>query len=97
MVRYVMLLNFTDKGIANIKDSTKRGEAFKAAAARSGATVEAQFWTLGTYDGVAIFSAPDELKAAALALELGQADFVRTTLLRAFDQAEFLKIVTQVS
>ena len=93
MVRYVLLLKFTDQGITNVKDSPSRAEAFKAAASRAGVNVESQFWTLGEYDGVAVFTAPDEGTAVALALGLGKLGNTRTCMLRAFDATEFRDIV----
>jgi uncharacterized protein with GYD domain len=89
MPRYAMLLKFTDKGITNAKDSPSRASAFRSAASKAGATVEAEYWLLGEYDGLAIFSAPDEATATALALNLGAQGYVRTCLCRAFDEAEF--------
>jgi uncharacterized protein with GYD domain len=91
-----MLLKFTDKGIATVKDSPSRAEAFRAAASKAGAVVESQFWTLGEYDGVLVFQAPDEPTAVGLALELGRHGNVRTCLLRAFDAAEFKGILSKM-
>lgn len=93
MPRYALLLKFTDKGIANIKDSPNRADAFRAAAKKVGATVEGQYWLLGKYDGLVVMSAPDEAAATALALSLGQLDNVHTMLSRAFDETEFKAIV----
>jgi uncharacterized protein with GYD domain len=39
MAMYVVLANFTDQGVRNVKDSTKRAEAFKELAKSSGATL----------------------------------------------------------
>ncbi len=93
MPRYVMLLNYTDEGIAKVKDSPKRADTFREWATKHGATVEVQLWTTGAYDGVIILSAPDEATAATLALATGQLGSVRSTTLRAFDKAEFQAIV----
>lgn len=35
MVTYVVLANFTDQGVRNVKDSPKRADAFKEMAKRS--------------------------------------------------------------
>lgn len=96
MVRFVMLLKFTDKGMATVKDSPSRAEAFRVAATKAGAVVESQFWTLGEYDGVLVFQAPDEPTAVGLALGLGQHGNVRTCLLRAFDAGEFKGILSKM-
>ena len=47
MATYIVLGQFTDQGIRNIKDTTKRAEAVKAAAKKLGVTVQAVYWTLG--------------------------------------------------
>lgn len=93
MIRYAVLLNFTEKGIAEVKDSISRADRFRAAAAKMGASIEQTFWTLGQYDGLMILSAPDEATAAALVLELGKSSSVRSTMLRAFDAEEFRSVV----
>jgi uncharacterized protein with GYD domain len=61
MAMYVVLANFTDQGVRNVKDSTKRAEAFKELAKSSGATVKDLYWTLGQYDIVATVDAPDDM------------------------------------
>lgn len=96
MVRFVILLKFTDKGIGTIKESPVRAESFRTAAAKVGAVIESQFWTLGEYDGVLVFQAPDEPTAVAVALELGRHGNVRTCLLRAFDAGEFKGILNKM-
>src|SRR5438874_1068664 len=93
MPRYVMLLKYTDKGVANVKDSPKRADAFRALVAKHGAKVETQLWTMGEYDGLVVLTTPDESEMAALALGLSKLDFVRSTTLRAFDEAEFQAVL----
>ena len=96
MPRFVMLLKYTDKGISNIADSPKRADAFRALAAKHGAKVETQLWTMGEYDGLVVLTVADESAMAALALGLGKLDFVRSTTLRAFDEDEFKGVLKQM-
>jgi uncharacterized protein with GYD domain len=96
MARFVMLLNYTDKGIAAVKDSPHRADEFRALVAKHGAKVEAQLWTMGAYDGVVVMTAPDDEAMTALALGVGRLDYVRSTTLRAFDEAEFQAILGRV-
>jgi uncharacterized protein with GYD domain len=88
-----MLLKYTDKGIAQVKDSPRRADTFREWAAKHGAKVEVQLWTMGEYDGLVILSAPDEAAVTTLALALGQLDFVRSNTLRACDEAEFQAVL----
>ncbi|MBX7075189.1 MAG: GYD domain-containing protein [Pirellulales bacterium] len=89
MVRYAVLLSFTEKGIAKVGQSPARAEAFAKAVAKAKGAVESQVWTLGKYDGLIVFTAPDDKTAVSLVLKLGAAGNVRTTMLRAFDGSEF--------
>lgn len=91
MTRYVTLLRFTDEGLKNLSKSTARAAAFKAAAAKAGIEVEAQYWTTGSYDGVLIFSAKEESNAIRCLAALAAAAKVRTEALRAFTAEEFNK------
>lgn len=88
MVTYIALSNFTDQGIRNVKDSTKRADAVKVAAKKFGATLTQIYWTLGKYDLVAIIEAPDDASATAFALAIGMAGNIRTQTLRAFSKEE---------
>lgn len=93
MVTYVVLGNFTDQGVRNVKDSPKRADAFKEMAKTFGVTVKEIVWTQGRYDVVTILEAPDEDAAMSLSLSLGALGNVRTETLRAFSAADMTKIV----
>jgi uncharacterized protein with GYD domain len=89
MARCVLLLKFTDKGIAEVKNSPARADAFRELAAKAGAKIEAQLWLHGEYDGLVIVSAPSEDIVSALALQLGSLGFVRTSICDALTEDEF--------
>ncbi|MGD9857927.1 MAG: GYD domain-containing protein [Planctomycetaceae bacterium] len=97
MVRYVLLLQFTEQGAASVKGSTQRAEEFRQGVAAAGGKVEFLSWTLGHVDGVVVFTAPDETTAVSLVLELRKHDMVQTTMLRAFGPSEFDAIVAKMS
>jgi uncharacterized protein with GYD domain len=97
MATYIMLANFTDQGIRNVKDTVKRAEAFKELAKGAGVTVRELSWTLGQYDIVAIADAPDDTAVTALGLTLGKSGNVRTQTLRAFSAEDMNKILSKVS
>jgi uncharacterized protein with GYD domain len=89
MVRYIALLKFTEQGSKSIQKSTARAATFRESASKAGATVEAQYWTTGSYDGALIFSAESESTALRCIAALAAAGNVRTQTLRAFDAKEF--------
>ena len=96
MAHYIVLSNFTQQGVQNVKDTTKRAEAFKEMAKAAGVTVRDIYWTLGQFDIVAIIEAPDEATVTALGLTLGKGGNLRTQTLRAFDKAEMDAILAKV-
>ncbi len=96
MARFVVLLSFTEQGVSDIKASTSRAEAFHQRVDQAGGAVESLTWTLGGIDGVLVFTAPDEATAVALVLGLRRQMTVKTTMLRAFDAAEFEKITNKL-
>ena len=96
MATYIMHATFTDQGILNVKDITKRAETFKQLAKSAGVSVRDIYWTLGHYDIVTIAEAPDDIVVTALALSLAKAGNVRTQTLRAFSQADMDTILSKV-
>ena len=96
MPRYVVLLKFTDTGIREVTDSPARAKRFAAMAKKAGIKIESVLWTLGAFDGVLQFRAPDEQTAVALVLSLHKQDNVHTQMLRAFDSDEFSEILAKL-
>ena len=97
MATYIILGNFTEQGIRNVKDTTKRAESLKEMAKKVGTTVKELYWTLGKYDVMAIIDAPDEASMTALGLSIGALGNVRTQTLRAFTAAEIGPIVRKMA
>lgn len=93
MPTYISLVNYTDQGIRNIKDSPKRLDTAKKLLKDLGGDLKAFYLTLGQYDIVTIAEAPSDDVIAKFALALGSAGNVRTTTLKAFPEAEYRKII----
>lgn len=96
MAHYVMLLKFTDQGIRNVKDTTKRAAAFSKMASKMGAKINNMLWTLGQYDLVAIIEAPNDETIAALAVTLGKLGNISIQTLRGFTSSEMDGILKKV-
>ena len=96
MATYLMLGNFTDQGIRNIKDTVKRAEAFREMAKKAGVTVKDVYWTLGQYDVALILDAPDDTSLTALGLSAGALGNVRSQTLRAFSADEIRGILSKM-
>jgi uncharacterized protein with GYD domain len=93
MATYITLARFTDQGLKNVKDTTKRAEAVREAAKKFGVTVKDIYWTLGEYDVVATFEAPDDAAVTAFGLMIGMQGNVHTETLRAFNRDEMNTIL----
>jgi uncharacterized protein with GYD domain len=96
MARFVVLINWTDQGVRNAKESVNRVGQARAAFEPLGVTIDTIYWTLGNHDMVTIVSAPDGESLAVALLRLAGAGNVRTTTLRAFDEAEFSAILARL-
>ena len=97
MPTYVTLLNWTDQGIRNYKDTARRAEAFGSAVQTLGGKLLNVYWTVGPYDLVAVVEAPDDETATAALLQLGEVGNVRTTTLRAFGREEMDSIIAKAT
>ena len=93
MAIYTVLGNFTDQGIRNVKETTHRAEAVEAAARKMGVTVKSIQWTLGKYDVVCQFEAPDDQTITAFGLMIGMQGNMRTQTLRTFTRDEMNAIL----
>jgi uncharacterized protein with GYD domain len=97
MATYIVLTNFTDQGVRNAKETTKRADGVKEMAKKFGITVKEFYWTLGSYDVVAIFDAPDEASITALGLAIGAGGNVRTQTMRAFSRDEMNGVLAKLA
>lgn len=93
---YISLVQFTDKGIQNAKQTTQRVAAWAAKVQSKGVTIKQMYWTLGQYDQVCIFEAPDDETAASVLLAADMLGNIRTQTMRAFTASEMEKILAKV-
>lgn len=93
MSKYVILVNWTDQGIANAKDTVDRAESFRKMTETMGGSTGELLWTLGRYDIVGFIDAPDDETAAAISMKVSGLGNVRTETLRAFTADEVGSIV----
>jgi uncharacterized protein with GYD domain len=90
---YVMLMNYTEQGIRNIKGSPKRADAARFLAKSCGAELKDLYLTMGEYDLIATVEAEKDDAVAKFALALGSIGNVRSTTLKAFTEQEYRDIV----
>ena len=96
MPTYITLTRWTQKGIENVKGGPGRLDAVRQAAKAAGVELKAYYLTLGQYDGVAVFDAPNDEAVARLALGFGAQGNVRSETMRAFTEDEYRKLVASL-
>lgn len=93
MPTYVMLVNWTEQGIRNITDGPKRLDTAKSMLKDMGGEVKSVYLTMGQYDLVLTYDAPDDAVAARFALMLGRIGNVRTASMKAFPEQAYREII----
>jgi uncharacterized protein with GYD domain len=95
MPTYISLVQFTHKGIQAAKETTQRVADWAARVQSMGVTIKDMYWTLGQYDQVCVFEAPDDETAASVLLAADLLGNIRTQTMRAFTTSEMEKILAK--
>jgi uncharacterized protein with GYD domain len=93
MPTYVSLVNWTEQGIENFRDTIRRAEDYRGLAEKSGGQVRQLLWTLGEYDLVVVADFPDDETATAVLLQTAAGGNVRTKTMKAFDAEQMRAII----
>jgi uncharacterized protein with GYD domain len=97
MPTYISLVQFTDKGLQTAEETTRRVADWAAKVQPLGVSIKEMYWTLGHYDQVCVFEAPNDKTAASVLLAADMLGNIRTQTLRAFTTSEMEKILTKVA
>jgi uncharacterized protein with GYD domain len=93
MPNYVMLANWTDQGMRTIDESPKRIDIARKQLEEMGGHFLSVFITLGEYDLIITYDAPDDAVAARFSLLLGKLGNIRTVSMKAFSEEAYRMIV----
>ncbi|MDH3668159.1 MAG: GYD domain-containing protein [Paracoccaceae bacterium] len=96
MSTYIALIDWTNKGIKEVKDSPARADKAKALAEELGGSITQLYLTMGSHDLVVIMDMPDDEAMARFALTVGRGGHIRTNTLKAFDEAAYRKLTASV-
>lgn len=96
MPTFVSLFGWTDQGIRGVKETANRAAKFKSSIQAAGGSVKNIYWTLGRYDGIIIYDAPDDATAAAVMMSGCSQGNVRTETMRAFDENEIKGVLAKI-
>jgi len=93
MPAYVSLINWTEQGVKTVRDAVNRGRAVEQALEKVNGRKIGVWWTMGPYDGIFLFEAPDDETASRVLLASAMQGNVRSTTMRCFSEEEMARIV----
>ena len=93
MPTYIMLSTLTPEGVQTVKNNPQRIHEVNKEVEQLGATVKAQWATLGQWDFVNVIEAPDEQTIARVSLELGSRGTGRYETLTAIPIDDFISSI----
>jgi uncharacterized protein with GYD domain len=96
MASYVMLFHYTHQGIEHVKQSPERVDALRKIFSKHGAKIKDFYALLGQYDTLFIVEAPNDETVAKLSLHVAEQGNVRIETHRAFTEAEFRKLLSEI-
>lgn len=96
MPMFILSISFTDQGIRNIKDGPKRAQAARELGKKLGVDIKQVYLTSGDSDLVAIVDTTNGDNVAKFALALGSQGNVRTRTARAWTEAEYVKLISEL-
>ena len=96
MPSYIMLANWTDQGAQKVRESPRRLDIAKKELADMGGQLKSVYMTMGEYDLIMVYEAPDDAVAARFTLLLGSLGSVRTKTLKAFPEAAYREIIASL-
>jgi uncharacterized protein with GYD domain len=93
MSMYMLLCNYTEHAVRNMKEMPTRRASANEKAKKLGVEIKAAYLALGVYDLIVHIEAPNEETVAKFVLSLAAMGSLRTTTVRCFPEAEFEKII----
>jgi len=96
MPLFIVTINWTEQGIRGVKDAPKRSQAAKELARKFGVEIKQIYLTSGDSDLLAIMESPSGDSIAKLAMALGAQGNIRTRTVRAWTEAEFMKLISEL-
>ncbi len=93
MPTYILLTTLTPEGVQTVKNNPQRIKEVNNEVEQLGASVKAQWATLGHIDFISVVEAPDETAMARISLELGSRGTARYETLSAIPIDDFIAAV----
>jgi uncharacterized protein with GYD domain len=90
MPTYIMVSTLTPEGVQTVKNNPQRIKEVNREVEQLGASVKAQWATLGHFDFVSVVEAPDEQTMSRVSLELGSRGTAKYETLTAIPIDDFI-------
>ena len=97
MPTFIIMMNWTEQGIRNVKDAPKRAAAAKEMAKKVGVEIKQTYLTNGQFDLVSIVESASGDNVAKFCMQVGALGNVRTSTVRAWSQDEYMKLISELS
>ena len=96
MPTYIMMGSWTDAGARTASESPKRLDAAKKALKEMGGEFKSFYLTMGDFDLMGVYEAPDDAVAARFTIQLGMNGLLRTKTLKAFPEGAYREIMASL-
>jgi uncharacterized protein with GYD domain len=95
MPTFLALIDWTEQGVKNFRETVDRYEAARGRFEELGVQLTHVYWTLGEHDIIAVAEADDEESMAAATLTLASQGNLRTTTMRALTTDEMRAVIAK--
>jgi uncharacterized protein with GYD domain len=96
MPTFIIAMNWTEQGIRNVKDAAKRAGVARDMAQKFGVEIKQTYLTNGEFDLISILETPSGDNLAKFCMAIGALGNVRTRTMRAWPEAEYHKMISEL-
>ncbi|MEE9247485.1 MAG: GYD domain-containing protein [Dehalococcoidia bacterium] len=93
MPNYIVLGNYTEQGVKDVKGAPGRMEKAAERVESLGGKIKDIYFTLGQYDFVGIFEFPNDDIMMSFAMQVGREGNIRFTTLKATPKDDVVRII----
>jgi uncharacterized protein with GYD domain len=96
MPTFIITMNWTEQGIHNVKDAPKRAGTAREIAKKLGVEIKQTYLTNGDADFISIVESASGDNIAKFCMAIGAMGNVRTRTVRAWSEAEYSKLISEL-
>jgi len=96
MATFIITMNWTEQGMRNLKEAPKRAAAARELGKKMGVDIKHLYLTSGKSDLIAIVETPNGDNVAKFCMTVGSQGNVRTSTVRAWPEAEYMKMISEL-